>query len=222
MDSRELFDLLDHAGDAAFAVGPHGLICYWSRRAEELLGFKQLEVLSNNCEDVIRGEDGTGCAVCTHDCHVLEAASKGRNVPNYDLHAMTASGGRKWLNISIIVAHVKRGPSPLVVHMMRDINERKRSEELTREIMVRVGELTGRQADQILSRTRSERPGVELTARELSILCSLSLGKSTSEMGAELHISTATVRNHVQHILGKLQCHSRLEAVVRAIREGLI
>jgi DNA-binding NarL/FixJ family response regulator len=41
-------------------------------------------------------------------------------------------------------------------------------------------------------------------------------------MAAELHISTATVRNHIQHILGKLQCHSRLEALVRAIREGLI
>jgi PAS domain S-box-containing protein len=222
MDSRELFDLLDHAGDAAFAVGPHGLICYWSHKAEELLGFQQAEALSNNCEDILRGEDGAGCVVCTHDCHVLEAAGKGRNVANYDLHAMTAAGGRKWLNVSIIVAHVKRGPSPLVVHLMRDIQERKRSEELAREIMVRVGELTGRQADRILSRTRSEQPGVALTTRELSILRSLSLGKSTSEMGAELHISTATVRNHVQHILGKLRCHSRLEAVVQAIREGLI
>jgi DNA-binding NarL/FixJ family response regulator len=105
---------------------------------------------------------------------------------------------------------------------MRDISERKRSEDLTREIMVRVGELTGRQADQILSHGRSERPGVELTARELAILRSLSLGKSTSEMATELHISTATVRNHIQHILGKLHCHSRLEALVRAIREGLI
>jgi PAS domain S-box-containing protein len=222
MESRELFDLLDHAGDAAFAVGPHGLACYWSPKAEQLLGFSQSQTLSKNCEDILRGEDGAGCEVCTQDCHLLEAARKERDVSNYDLHAMTGSGDRRWLNISILVAPVKRGPSPLVVHLMRDISERKRSEHLTREIMVRVGELTGRQADQILSHGRSERPGVELTARELSILRSLSLGKSTSEMATELHISTATVRNHIQHILGKLQCHSRLEALVRAIREGLI
>lgn len=222
MESRELFDMLDHAGDAAFAVGPHGLVCYWSNKAEQLLGFRQSETLSRNCEDILQGEDGAGCKVCTHDCHVLEAARKERDVSNYDLHAMTASGERKWLNVSIIVAAVKRGPSPLVVHLMRDISERKRNEQLTHEIMVRVGELTGREADQILSGTRSEQPGVELTARELSILRSLSLGKSTSEMAAELHISTATVRNHIQHILAKLRCHTRLEAVLRAARDGLI
>lgn len=222
MEPRELFDMLDHAGDAAFAVGPHGLVCYWSNKAEQLLGFRQSETLSRNCEDILQGEDGAGCKVCTHDCHVLEAARKERDVSNYDLHAMTASGERKWLNVSIIVAAVKRGPSPLVVHLMRDISERKRNEQLTHEIMVRVGELTGREADQILSGTRSEQPGVELTARELSILRSLSLGKSTSEMAAELHISTATVRNHIQHILAKLRCHTRLEAVLRAARDGLI
>lgn len=222
MESRELFELLDNAGDAAFAVGPHGLVCYWSQKAEQLLGFNQSETLSKNCEDILRGEDGAGCAVCTHECHVLEAARKERDVSSYDLHAMTASGGRKWINVSILVAHANRGPSPLVVHLMRDISERKRNEELTREIMVRVGELTGRQADQMLSRTRSEQPGVKLTARELSILRSLSLGRGTSEMAAELSISTATVRNHIQRILRKLQCHTRLEVVLRAAREGFI
>jgi PAS domain S-box-containing protein len=222
MEPRELFDLLDHTGDATFAVGPRGVICYWSRKAEQLLGFSQPQALSKNCEDILRGEDGAGCEVCTRDCHVLEAARKERDVPNYDLHAMTGSGTRKWLNISIIVAQVRQGPSPLVIHLMRDISNRKRNEELTREIMVRVGELTGRQADEMLSRTRSERPSVELTVRELSILRSLSLGRSTSEMAAELHISTATVRNHIQHILAKLQCHTRLEAVLRAARQGLI
>jgi DNA-binding NarL/FixJ family response regulator len=41
-------------------------------------------------------------------------------------------------------------------------------------------------------------------------------------MAEDLHVSPATVRSHVEHVLGKLQVHSRLEAVVVAAREGLL
>ncbi|MDO8795045.1 MAG: LuxR C-terminal-related transcriptional regulator [Vicinamibacterales bacterium] len=222
MEARELFALFDHAGDAAFAVGPQGLICYWSSSAESLLGLARNEALSRNCEDVLRGEDGASRRVCTHDCQVLQSARKNRDVPNYDLYAMMASGERKWLNISIILARVTHGASPLVVHLMRDISARKRDENLTREIMLCVGELTGQQADQMLTRTRSKLPVVALTPQELVILRSLSLGHSTKEMAAELRISTVTVRNHIQHILGKLKCHTRLEAVLSAARQCLV
>jgi PAS domain S-box-containing protein len=222
MEARELFALLDHAGDAAFAVEPDGPICYWSSKAEALLGFTKSETLSKNCDGILRGEDGNGCAVCTRDCQILESARRNRDVANYDLYAQTALGDRRWLNISIIVAHVKQGPSPLVVHLMRDISQRKRNENLTREIMLRVGELTGRQADQLLNRDRSQQPPPDLTARELSILKALSLGRSTKQLSDELHISPATVRNHIQHVLGKLKCHTRLEAVLRATRQGII
>lgn len=222
MEARDLFALLDHAGDAAFAVDSHGLICYWSSSAEGLLGLASKDALSRNCVDVLRGEDGTGHRVCTNDCQVLQSARKKRDVSNYDLWAVTASGERKWLNVSIIVAHVKHGPSPLVVHLLRDISARKRNDNLTREIMLRVGELTGQQTDQLLNRARSRQPTVELTPQELVILRSLSLGHSTKEMAAELRISTVTVRNHIQHILGKLKCHTRLEAVLSAARQSLI
>jgi PAS domain S-box-containing protein len=219
MEPRELFALLEHSGDAAFAVDPQGLICYWSPGIERLLGLSSPEALSRNCEDVLRGEDGSGCRVCVNDCNVLEAARKDRTVPDYDLHAMTTSGERLWLNISIIVAHVKLGASPLVVHLVRDITEQKRVEHLAREIMVRVGELTEQQADR---RSLPRSPQADLTPRELMILRSLSRGQSTADIAAQLHISAATVRNHVQHILGKLRCHTRLEAVLQAARQRLI
>jgi len=222
MEARELFALFDHAGDAAFAVDACGVIRYWSPKAEELLGFRAKDVVFRNCDEVLEGEDGAGCAVCSRDCQIIEAARKDRDVANYDLHALTAPGPRKWVNVSIIVAHLRRGPSPLIVHLMRDISGRKRNEDLTREIMLRVGELTGRQADHLLDQARPQQTAAELTPRESSILRALSLGKNTNEIAASLDISPATVRNHIQHILGKLQCHSRLEAVVRAARQGLI
>lgn len=222
MEARELFTLLDHSGDPAFAVDAQGLICYWSPGVEGLLGVPSKEALSRNCEDVLRGEDGAGRRVCSNDCQVLQAARNDRDVSNYDLCAITASGERKWLNISIIVAHVKYGPSPLVVHLVRDISDRKRNENLTREIMLRVGELTGQQADRLLNMASPQLPVADLTEREAAILRSLSLGHSTSEIAGELHISAATVRNHIQHILGKLKCRTRLEAVLTAARQRLV
>ncbi|MEJ2746212.1 MAG: LuxR C-terminal-related transcriptional regulator, partial [bacterium] len=61
-----------------------------------------------------------------------------------------------------------------------------------------------------------------LTPRELEILELLARGHGTSEISELLAISQNTVRNHIQHILQKLQVHTRLEAVTYAIKNGLI
>jgi two-component system NarL family response regulator len=42
------------------------------------------------------------------------------------------------------------------------------------------------------------------------------------DIGAELFISENTVKNHVRNILEKLHLHSRMEAVVYAVREKLL
>lgn len=66
-------------------------------------------------------------------------------------------------------------------------------------------------------------PGArKLTDREISILALLTEGASTSEVAAELGITTNTARTHIQRILGKLEVHSRLEASALATREGLV
>ena len=61
-----------------------------------------------------------------------------------------------------------------------------------------------------------------LTPRELDVLRSLSLGRTTRQMCAEFGIGPNTVRTHVQNIIGKLRVHSRLEAVALATRERLV
>jgi len=61
-----------------------------------------------------------------------------------------------------------------------------------------------------------------LTDRELEILRLLGKGSTTSEVADQLHISRTTVNNHVQHILRKLDAHTRLEAIRRAEHAGLI
>jgi len=64
--------------------------------------------------------------------------------------------------------------------------------------------------------------GYRISAREREILGLLAEGMSTEEIAEHLFLSWHTVRNHIQRIIGKLNAHSRLEAVTTAVREGVI
>jgi DNA-binding NarL/FixJ family response regulator len=61
-----------------------------------------------------------------------------------------------------------------------------------------------------------------LTERELEVLKLVAKGLSNREIGSELFIAENTVKNHVRNVLEKLQLHSRMEAVVYAMREKLL
>jgi two-component system NarL family response regulator len=61
-----------------------------------------------------------------------------------------------------------------------------------------------------------------LTARELEVLKLVARGYSNRDVAKELVISENTVKNHVRNILEKLHLHSRMEAVVYAVREKLL
>ena len=65
-------------------------------------------------------------------------------------------------------------------------------------------------------------PTPRLTDRELEVLKLVAEGMSNREIAGELFISENTVKNHVRNILEKLHLHSRMEAVVYAMREKLL
>jgi two-component system NarL family response regulator len=62
----------------------------------------------------------------------------------------------------------------------------------------------------------------KLTDRELQVLKLVAQGMSNREVAEQLFISENTVKNHVRNILEKLHLHSRMEAVVYAVREKLL
>ncbi len=61
-----------------------------------------------------------------------------------------------------------------------------------------------------------------LTDRELEVLRLVAKGMNNRDAARELFISENTVKNHVRNILEKLQLHSRMEAVMYAVREKLL
>jgi len=62
----------------------------------------------------------------------------------------------------------------------------------------------------------------ELSEREIEVLQLMAEGLTNAEIGAQIHLSEGTVRNYISTILSKLQVKDRTQAVVMAIRYGLI
>lgn len=75
-----------------------------------------------------------------------------------------------------------------------------------------------------ISKTQNRSGGLNprLTDRELEVLSLVAHGLNNREIGKQLFITENTVKNHVRNILEKLQLHSRMEAVMYAVRENLL
>jgi NarL family two-component system response regulator LiaR len=85
-------------------------------------------------------------------------------------------------------------------------------------------------ASKVLRELRAARPApraaerlrAELTERELEVLRLIANGNDNSQIAAELHISSKTVKNHISNILMKLQIENRIQAAVYAVRSGIV
>lgn len=76
-----------------------------------------------------------------------------------------------------------------------------------------------------MAKQASERqsvPAPRLTKRELEVLKLVAKGMNNRDIANDLFISENTVKNHVRNILEKLHLHSRMEAVVFAVKEKLL
>jgi DNA-binding NarL/FixJ family response regulator len=69
---------------------------------------------------------------------------------------------------------------------------------------------------------RSQVSTFRLTEREMEVLRLVAQGLNNKDIAKRLFISENTVKNHVRNLLEKLQLHSRMEAVLYAVREKLV
>ena len=94
-----------------------------------------------------------------------------------------------------------------VAHLSADL---ARLEDSIREVIATAPGVAGRSRASALSK------------RELNVLRHVASGLSNKQVALRLGISEWTVRNHLTRIFGKLGVVTRTEAVVRAIRLGLL
>lgn len=203
-----LDEAIARAGDGAFAIGPDGRIVVWNRAAEKMLGYSAREATGRLCCDLFVGHDDSGNRLCYQGCHVMTLVKMGDSVQSFDMQTRTKAGRPIWVNLSTLTVPAGQPGGPLTVHLFRDVTATKELLGLVRERLT---------APAVTEPTRES-----LTRRELEILRMIATGVSTKAAADTLHVSPATVRNHVQNILGKLGAHSRLEAVAMATRQRLL
>ena len=217
MNLSDVRRLVSGTADASFAVDGAGLVVAWNDACAALLGPSPVVAYGQSCAGLLAGVDEAG-PVCGSDCCVLRAAHSARPVPNFDVQLKTTNG-LKWCNVSVLQTGTK-GRVGWSIHVLRQIDLRKRLEVLVADYVDRERSREGEVMTPVHV-VRSPRRG-DLTPRELAVLRLLAKGAATAEISGHLGISVPTANNHVAHILKKLGAHTRLEAIRRAERAGLV
>lgn len=94
-------------------------------------------------------------------------------------------------------------------------------EELAANLLRRLA-LEGREASTTTSPRGFAALSQQLTPREIEVLGILALGRTNRGIAQELVVSVGTVKNHVEHIIAKLGVSDRTQAVVKALKLGII
>jgi PAS domain S-box-containing protein len=220
MRTRDIKALVDGTSDSAFAIDGSGRIAAWNLAAEAMFGRPAADAVGRMCGEIMQGVDECG-PVCSAECCVQQAVRKRHPVRNFDLQVQTSSG-KRWCNVSVLIADDSGSTIPYSILIVRQIEVSKRLELLMRDFIVTSTDLPAKQAATLIASTRAPARETDLSDRELDVLRLLARGVKTSAVAEQLHISRTTVNNHIQHILRKLDAHTRLEAIRRAEHAGLI
>jgi len=199
-------------GDAVFVVGPDYRIVHWDDGMEALTGTLAEEAVGERCFGVVLGEREGGGPFCAHGCSVMHLAQARRPVSSYEMRINTRSGQKRWVNVSNLTVETEEGP--YLVHLLRDSQGTHDALEMARGLI----QLSSK--EEAPAPRRRDIPA--LTPRQLEVLKLLAEGKSVKEIGGELYLSEATVRNHVRSLLQALGAHSQLEVLAKAREMGVL
>jgi PAS domain S-box-containing protein len=217
MFAGDVYKLFEGTADAAFVVTSEGEICFWNAAAERLFGYTAEAVLNKTCHDVLKGKGALGTDVCIGNCSIHTCAVNTDSIPVFDLEVTTGSGQRVWVSVSTIVFEDSRLHRQLIVHLAHDISDRKELEQAYSGMV--------EMAKQVISvgdgATRPS-PIKSLSEQETRILKLFAAAKNSGQVAQELNITLPTLRNHLHAINQKLRTSNRLEAVLHAMKRGLI
>jgi PAS domain S-box-containing protein len=199
----EMLSAFEHSADGVYAVDADDRIVFWNSSAERMLGYTPEEAIGRPCYELLAGE-GAGEGICSPHCSVMRCAIRGGYPESYDVVQRSRSGELRLLNISIVVLRGRGRRSTLGVHVFRDVTDKREIEGRARVLLGSIGAGSDEHPD--------------LTKREREVLRMLACGFNNRQIAAVLGISPTTVRNHIEHLLGKMGVHSKLEAVVQGAR----
>lgn len=209
---EDIFALLDDAGVAAYAVTPEQRVVFWSRGAERMLGHRPEDAIGRRCFEFLEGRaPGALTLMCAEGCPALQSLREGRLPTSVDVQMLDAAGERQAIAVTPMVVGGGPGDSPVLIHVLDGPGDASAAAGSW-------GPARSEPADR-----GSEAAGTPTIApRELEVLRLVAQGRSTHEIADDLDISPHTVRNHVRHFRRKLQARTKLEAVLTAMRLGIL
>ena len=208
--------------DGFYAIDMDQRIVHWNESAQRILGFTAEEMIGKNCYDVLGSRDSENYRFCRRNCPIVTSARRGRSTPDYDIRCTTRSGEEKWINVSIMVLKSERRAYQ-VLHLFRDVNQRRRTEEFARKVRTSIRELLNEdEGGPPYNPEPSPTPVPKLSNREREVLGLLSAGFTTQQIAVELDVRPITARNHITRLLTKLGVENRLQAVLYASEHRLM
>jgi PAS domain S-box-containing protein len=196
--------LFENTADGVWISDPEGQIVFWNRAAEALLGYSAEQARGRLCRDLFAGCDSKGNRICGSPCPIRKLMKEGELVRHFDMATQTRTGQSVWLDVSCVAVPCSGDGAPAIVHIFRDVTAAHQIELLVRQQLTQT---------RLCAASQTPARVADLTPRELQIITLIRTGTATTAIAEQLCISKATVRNHVQNILAKLNVHTRLEAV---------
>ncbi len=188
-------------GTAAWLRRPDGTIGFLNRHAEHVFGGSAREYLDRPCHEVIRGRTPRGKPHCSKYCDVVKRAEDAREIVPFLIRTAGPSKPH-WLQVLVIPITAPDGSFPWLVHCAIEVDRSQRIERYLSNIANRT------------PHDPNETPNLStLTPREREVLSLLAGDLTLYAIAVHLDLSHSTVRNHVQHILAKLDVHSINEAI---------
>ena len=224
MLESELFALLEHTADAAYAVTVAGEVRSWNTAAERMFGYSAHEVMGRNINAILDARDDLGTrALAGGDGAATRPSQRApaRDIPHFDLEVRSRSGALMWINVSTIVFDASRTGERLFIRLARDVTQQHAREQLATRLLDAARQVVAA-ADVAPDAAPDAAPVETLTSQERRILRLFAQGRNPDAITRRLNISAQTLRNHLHHINRKLRTHSRIEAVTHALRRGLL
>lgn len=220
---KRLFQSLSRTNDGAFIIDGQNSIIFWNQAAESILGYTAEEVAGLKCFEILGGRDDQGRTLCQLFCRVVNQMERGDVFPNRDVYVRTQTGQGRWLNVTTFTYPIRdKAIGQVMVHLFRDTTEQKNYQRFVESVLTASERLQQDDVSPVISVNPTGSRLDDLTGRERQVLELLAQGLGTNEIADTLIISSSTVRNHVQNVLGKLGAHSRLEAIAYAYQHGMM
>ena len=213
----DVFALLAVARLGAAAVSAEGYFVFWNHAAERILGLPAAQVIGRKWDEIVvsvmyhepapdPSSDGVDCIYAVHDPRPVAAT------------VLCGSLGHKQVALTPVVIADEPGGDGLILYLFESASESEPPHPDARGVLEPSVEPIPAPAAH-----PANSPGPHsLTRREIEVLRLVARGTGTDQIASGLGISIHTVRNHIRSLRGKLDAKTKLEAVITAMRHGLL